>query len=103
MAKRRSCPRPKPTTSVATAVARVLTVVRAVLRVAVAAPVPTVAPVLTLLRRLLLPQRRPATARRVLPSSAFAALRLPPLAVRPKENNDAATRTSQVPQGTQGP
>ena len=69
-----------------------------------AARVATVVRVLPKAPRLpvaMAPPRRPhRPARRAPPSSASAVRRLP--VARPKENNDAATRTSQVPQGTQG-
>jgi small subunit ribosomal protein S3 len=55
--------------------------------------------------RLLPRPRRLATDPRARPSSACAAPPLPPhlRLARAKENNDAATCTSQVPQGTKGP
>jgi hypothetical protein len=74
-------------------------------QVAVAAQVVTVAPAATLHLQPQRPQpRRLATVPRDRPSSAFVAPRQQlRLLARPKENNDAATRTSQVPQGTQRP
>jgi hypothetical protein len=94
-------------TTAVTAVHRVLMVVQAPPALAVVVLVVTV-PLVQMQRPLLAPPLRPLawplTARKVQPSSAFVAphQQLRPL-VRPKENNDAATRTSQVPQGTKRP
>jgi hypothetical protein len=108
MATHRSCPRPKGvTTTAATAVHRVLMVAQVRPALAAVALVVTV-PLVQMQRPLLAPPLRLLawlpTARKARPSSAFVAphQQLRPL-VRPKENNDAATRTSQVPQGTKRP
>ena len=61
---------------------------------AIAARVPT------LLRR---PHRLPTQLAKAPARLSSVSVALPPLAARPKENNDAATSTSQVPKGTEGP
>jgi hypothetical protein len=115
MATRPSCPKPKVTAIAVTAAHRAQAIARVVTAPAqvVAGRWVTVRRVLTLAQPQPLARRLPMLQQRhqqdqpdqkAPPSNACAVLRprLPPV-VSPKENNDAATRTSQVPQGTKRP